>query len=142
MLGGTVVSMNAITPYGPFVQSEPNQMILLHDGTTVNAGIIAAWYDHGLAAQFVDSAVSNEVGAANYPFLNLPHAELPDPPPPPTEGVGMIGVHLYGDWYQVLPGDQTPPNKPFPGTSSDGTSGLFQKIVYPFGGWFQKLASA
>jgi hypothetical protein len=61
MLGGTVVEQNALTPGGPFVQNQPNQMVQLPNGRTVNAGLIADMYNHGYTQQTVDSMVSAEV---------------------------------------------------------------------------------
>jgi hypothetical protein len=64
MVGGKVVETNALTPYGPFVQNQGNQMVQLPDGRLINAGIIASYYDHGWTQQRVDSLVNCEVGGA------------------------------------------------------------------------------
>jgi len=61
MLGGTVVAQNAITPSGPFVQNQPNEMVQLANGRLVNAGLIADMYNHGYTQQTVDQMVSAEV---------------------------------------------------------------------------------
>jgi len=61
MLGGTVVPMDAITPTGPFVQNQPNQMIQMPDGRLINAGLVAGFYDHGLTQQTVDKMIAAEV---------------------------------------------------------------------------------
>jgi hypothetical protein len=61
MLGGTVVAMNAITPYGPFVQNQPNQMVQMPDGKLINAGLVAGMYDHGYTQQAVDSMIAGEI---------------------------------------------------------------------------------
>lgn len=64
MLGGKVVEMNAMTPYGPFKQNQPNEMVQMPDGRLINAGIIASYYDHGWAQQTVDALVKGEVAGA------------------------------------------------------------------------------
>ena len=61
MLGGTVVETNAITPYGPFQQNQPNEMVQLSNGRLLNAGIIASFYDHGYSQQYINMLISNEV---------------------------------------------------------------------------------
>jgi hypothetical protein len=61
MLGGKVVAMDAITPLGPFQQSEPNQMIQMPDGRLINAGLVAGFYDHGFTQQTVDKMIAAEV---------------------------------------------------------------------------------
>ena len=60
MLGGTVVPMNALTPSGPFVQNQPNQMVQLPNGRVVNAGLIADMYNHGYTQQQVNQMVTAE----------------------------------------------------------------------------------
>ena len=61
MLGGKVVAMNAITPYGPFKQNQPNQMVQMPDGKLINAGLVAGFYDHGFTQQMVDKMIAAEV---------------------------------------------------------------------------------
>ena len=61
MLGGQVVTMNAITPYGPFQQNQPNQMVQMPDGRLINAGLVAGFYDHGYTQQMVDKMIAGEV---------------------------------------------------------------------------------
>ena len=61
MLGGTVMAQDALTPGGPFIQNQPNQMVQLPNGRTVNAGLIADMYNHGYSQQTVDQMVSAEV---------------------------------------------------------------------------------
>jgi hypothetical protein len=61
MVGGTVVETNAITPFGPFQQNQPNEMVKLPNGQLINAGIIASFYDHGYSQQYINMLVSNEV---------------------------------------------------------------------------------
>ncbi|HMC61555.1 MAG TPA: hypothetical protein VKJ01_20355, partial [Candidatus Solibacter sp.] len=61
MLGGKVVTTNAITPYGPFTQNQPNQMVQLPNGKVLNAGIIADIYNHGYSQQQINMMVSAEV---------------------------------------------------------------------------------
>ena len=62
MLGGKVVARNDITPFGPFVQNQPNQMVQMPDGRLINAGIIASYYDRGATQQSVDALIKAEVG--------------------------------------------------------------------------------
>jgi hypothetical protein len=61
MVGGKVVETNAITPFGPFVQNQPNQMVQLPNGRLINAGLVASFYDHGYSQQFIDRLVTSEV---------------------------------------------------------------------------------
>jgi hypothetical protein len=61
LLGGKVVATNDLTPYGPFVQNQPNQMVQMPDGRLINAGIIASYYDHGWSQQTVDALVQVEI---------------------------------------------------------------------------------
>ena len=61
MLGGKVVAMDAITPFGPFQQNQPNQMIQMPDGRLINAGLVAGFYDHGFSQQMVDRMIAAEV---------------------------------------------------------------------------------
>jgi hypothetical protein len=61
MVGGTVVQANAITPYGPFQQNQPNYMVQLPDGRQIYAGLFASFYDHGYTQEFVDRLVKAEV---------------------------------------------------------------------------------
>jgi hypothetical protein len=61
MLGGKVVAMNDITPFGPFQQNQPNQMIQMPDGRLINAGLVAGFYDHGFTQQMVDKMIAAEV---------------------------------------------------------------------------------
>lgn len=63
MLGGKVVATNDITPLGPFVQDQPNQMVQMPDGRMINAGIIASYFDHGWSQQTVDQLINGEIGS-------------------------------------------------------------------------------
>ena len=64
MVGGKVVATNAITPFGPFTQNQPNQMVQLPNGRMINAGIIASLYNHGYSQQYINTLVANEVNDA------------------------------------------------------------------------------
>jgi hypothetical protein len=64
MVGGKVVEANAITPFGPFQQNMPNQMVQLPSGRVINAGLFASFYDHGYSQQFIDRLVSSEINDA------------------------------------------------------------------------------
>jgi hypothetical protein len=59
MIGGTVVEENAIVTGGPFKQTAPNEMIQLADGTTVNAGLIANFFNHGYPQSYINSLLAN-----------------------------------------------------------------------------------
>ncbi|MGD0775754.1 MAG: hypothetical protein ABSC05_23310 [Candidatus Solibacter sp.] len=61
MLGGKVVTADAITPDGPFTQNEANQMVQMPDGRLINAGLVAGFYDHGYTQQTVDKMIAAEV---------------------------------------------------------------------------------
>jgi hypothetical protein len=61
MLGGKVVAADDITPYGPFKQNQPNQMVQMPDGRLINAGLVAGFYDHGYTQQTVDKMIAAEV---------------------------------------------------------------------------------
>ena len=61
--GGTVVEMNAITPYGPFQQSHANEMIRFPNGNVVNAGILASYYDRGWSQDRIDQAIAGEINS-------------------------------------------------------------------------------
>jgi len=62
MLGGKVVATNDITPFGPFVQNQANQMVQMPDGRMINAGIIASYFDRGWSQQTVDQLINCETG--------------------------------------------------------------------------------
>ena len=61
MLGGTVVERNAITPYGPFTQNQPNEMVKMPNGKLVNAGLVASLYTHGYSQEYLNVLIANEV---------------------------------------------------------------------------------
>jgi hypothetical protein len=64
MVGGKVVATNDLTPYGPFVQNQANQMVQMPDGRLINAGIIASYFDRGWSQQTVDALVNGETGGS------------------------------------------------------------------------------
>jgi hypothetical protein len=61
MLGGKVVEADDITPFGPFKQNQPNQMVQMPDGRLINAGLVAGFYDRGYSQQMVDKMIAAEV---------------------------------------------------------------------------------
>ncbi|HLI83837.1 MAG TPA: hypothetical protein VKV17_07950 [Bryobacteraceae bacterium] len=62
MLGGTVVSQNAITnPGSPFAQQQPNLMVQMPNGKLINAGLVASFYAHGYPQSYIDTLISNEI---------------------------------------------------------------------------------
>ena len=56
-----VVEQKAIAPDGPIQQQVPNEMIKLSNGRVVNAGLIAAFYDHGYPQSYIDLLIQNEI---------------------------------------------------------------------------------
>ena len=82
-VGGKVVAMNAITPFGPFIQNMPNMMVQLpYDalGNTVdpqdqnaqpvllNAGVIANLFSHGYPQAMIDQQIAGELGPGGEGF--------------------------------------------------------------------------
>jgi len=61
MVGGTVVAANAITPYGPFQQNQPNYMVQLPNGRQIYAGLVASFYDHGYTQDMVNRLITAEI---------------------------------------------------------------------------------
>jgi len=63
MVGGTVFQENAITsaPGTPLQQTTPNEMVQLPNGTVLNPGLIADFYDHGYSQSMVDQMIQNEI---------------------------------------------------------------------------------
>jgi len=61
MVGGTVVESNALTPYGPFQQNQPNYLVQLPNGRQINAGLFASFFDHGYTQDFVNRLVASEL---------------------------------------------------------------------------------
>ena len=62
MVGGTVIQQEVMTPVsGPFEQSQPNEMVQLANGSVVNPGLIADFYDHGYSQSFVNQMIQNEI---------------------------------------------------------------------------------
>ena len=64
MVGGQVVEQNALAPNGPIRQNTANEMIKLPNGTLVNAGLIAGFYDHGYSQSMVDHMIQDEIQGA------------------------------------------------------------------------------
>ena len=61
MVGGQVVEQKAIAPDGPIQQQTSNEMIRLSNGRVLNAGLIAAFYDHGYPQSYIDLLIQNEI---------------------------------------------------------------------------------
>ena len=63
MVGGTVFQENAITsaPGTTLQQTTPNEMVQLPNGTVLNPGLIADFYDHGYSQSMVDQMIQNEI---------------------------------------------------------------------------------
>jgi hypothetical protein len=71
-----------------------------------------------------------------FPAIGIPVCAMPPYTgiqPPPSPGNLAIGVHLCGDYWQVLPTDTIPGGyvTPAPVNTKDGTTGIFQKIGNP-----------
>ena len=61
MLGGTVVESNQLVSGGNFAQQQPNEMVELPNGNTVNAGLVAAFYTHGYPQSYIDQLIASAV---------------------------------------------------------------------------------
>jgi hypothetical protein len=63
MVGGTVIEQNVMTsnPASPLQQSQPNEMVQLKDGSVVNPGLIADFYDHNYSQSYVNQMIQNEI---------------------------------------------------------------------------------
>ncbi len=61
MLGGTVVQSNELASGGSFGQQQPNEMVELPNGKTVNAGLVAAFYTHGYPQSYIDQLIASTV---------------------------------------------------------------------------------
>ena len=62
LLGGKVVASNEITgDSGSFVQQQPNQMVQLSNGRTINAGLVASFFTHGYPQSYIDRLIAREV---------------------------------------------------------------------------------
>ena len=60
LVGGTVVAEDAtITNVGVFQQAESNEMIQFANGSSVNAGLIANFFDHGYSQSYINSLLAN-----------------------------------------------------------------------------------
>src|SRR5262249_27333066 len=57
MYGGTVVETDAMTPYGPYHQNQPNELIQFPNGTVLNAGLMVSYFNRGYTQSQVDQFV-------------------------------------------------------------------------------------
>ena len=62
MLGGTVTESNALAPNA---QEQPNYMVQMPDGRSINAGLVASFYSHGYPQSYVDGLVADEINGTN-----------------------------------------------------------------------------
>jgi len=62
MLGGTVAESDALAPNA---QLQPNYMVQMPDGRTINAGLVASFYSHGYPQSYVDGLVAAEIDGTN-----------------------------------------------------------------------------
>jgi hypothetical protein len=66
MLGGTVVASNEFTAAGsPFVQQQPNLMVKMPDGRTINAGLVASFYAHGYPQSYINALIAAQINGTN-----------------------------------------------------------------------------
>jgi hypothetical protein len=66
MLGGTVVASNEFTaPGSPFVQQQPNLMVQMPDGRTINAGLVASFYAHGYPQSYINTLIAAQINGTN-----------------------------------------------------------------------------
>ena len=61
LVGGTVVEGDAMASKGPYAQTIPNQMIRMQDGRTVNAGLIADFFNHGYSQAYINNLLEREI---------------------------------------------------------------------------------
>ncbi len=61
-LGGTVIQSNALAPNA---QQQPNLMVQMPDGRTINAGLVASFYSHGYPQSYVDGLIAGEINGTN-----------------------------------------------------------------------------
>jgi hypothetical protein len=66
MLGGQLIEEDSITGGSTsgsgFQQDQPNEVVLMPDGTKVNAGIIAFIFTHGFPQSYINTLIANETG--------------------------------------------------------------------------------
>ena len=58
MLGGTVIARNDIAPNA---QQQPNLLVQMADGRTINAGLVASFYTHGYPQSYIDGLIAGEI---------------------------------------------------------------------------------
>ena len=61
MVGGTVVTTNAVSGGGCYTQNQPNEMVQLSNGALINPGLVATFYTHGYSQSMINQMVTNEV---------------------------------------------------------------------------------
>jgi hypothetical protein len=62
MLGGTVTQGDALAPNA---QEQPNYMVQMPDGRSINAGLVASFYSHGYPQSYVDGLMASEIDGTN-----------------------------------------------------------------------------
>jgi hypothetical protein len=68
-LGGKVIAMNAITPFGPYIQNQPNLMVQMPDGVVTNAGVIANLFSHGYPQTYIDQQIAVEINQPDFHWV-------------------------------------------------------------------------
>jgi hypothetical protein len=114
---------------------------LLNYQKTGDYTMVAPNPPNGVVVEIVsDNPWQPQFPAIGPPVCAMPsYAKIPPPPPPGTLG---IGVRMFTtNYWSLLPSDTMPANyiTPAPVETEDGVTGLFQKVVYPFGGWYLKI---
>jgi len=61
MVGGTVVASDQTADAGGFIQQQPNEMVKLSNGTLINPGLVASFYNYGFSQSIIDRMIANEV---------------------------------------------------------------------------------
>jgi hypothetical protein len=61
LVGGQVVASDQLASAGGFAQQQPNEMVELPNGTLINAGLVATFYNHGVSQACIDQMIQNEV---------------------------------------------------------------------------------
>jgi hypothetical protein len=99
-----VVEANDITPYGPYKQNQPNQMVKLPDGTLHNAGLIAKEFASWQSIEPINAELSQEFGA---PFVYKPVTMAPVTGMKPSNGlmvarIGGTAMQMDGTTWKRL----------------------------------------
>lgn len=80
--GSSLYSENSVTnaPGSPIQQNQPNSMLRLPNGQSINVGYLASLYGHGLSGGALDQYIGNETGGL-LPDSSVQGASNPTPNP-------------------------------------------------------------